>query len=63
MADYILQQSSAPIRSASGVQFGVLSPDQIRSMSALEACTINGKNIPAGVTDSNTRDYLTGEVC
>jgi len=55
----ILPYSAAPLRQVKAIQLGVLSPTVIKATSVLQAQTINGKEVAAGVSLNETYDPIT----
>ncbi|KAH9259671.1 hypothetical protein BASA81_002093 [Batrachochytrium salamandrivorans] len=58
MAEFMLRPSPAPLKQIKALQFGVMSPEQITSMSPLVAITDGGKNLPPGVSLPQTVNEL-----
>ena len=61
MAEFALKYSTAPLRQAKAIQFGVIAPDQMKSLSVLTADERDGRRVDPGVTTPATYDYITGE--
>lgn len=63
MSEYGLKYSKAPVREVKSLQFGVLSPEDVRAQSVLTEITNDKKEILVreGVTRPETYDFMTGE--
>ena len=52
--DHRFKKSIAPVKKVRAIQFGVLSPDYIRSVSVTQSVhDSNGKKLPSGIFDQN----------
>ncbi len=59
--EHKFKHSNAEVKTIKSIQFGVISPEYIKSISVTQSMEFAGKEIAAGITQDNCYDQTTGQ--